>query len=357
MSYILDALKKSEQERQQAEREKQDNVNAALAYDAAEPKKTRSYGKLVVLILIVNIALGAYVYLKDDGIAPGPIANVDKQQQKDLAKPKPNPKPKKAIESAVKDKVQIAKAAPKKVVKKPAKPKRILRSESNKRLAERAALAKAKEKAKSPKTVKKVDVKKQQDSKLITDSAKQVASIDTKKQKAKQQGRLSVPSEVDAGSVKKQRKKVAKPKGLTRTRVGVEKTNTRVTKTKSKPKVQSKPKTSSKVVFSKVELTADPNDVPQQVGSTTKKPVKPKVIKRPRVANFMDMDPDFRRTFPKIDINVHVYDSNPNDRFALIEMKRYGEGDTLSGGIKIKEITPEGFVIVYKNKTFHYPAK
>ncbi len=106
-----------------------------------------------------------------------------------------------------------------------------------------------------------------------------------------------------------------------------------------------------------MELTADPNDVPDQSGSVQQRTIKPKIVRRARVPNFMDMDPDFRRTFPKIDINVHVYADDPNDRFALIEMKRYGEGDTLSGGIKIKEIAPEGFVIVYKGKTFLYPAK
>ncbi len=354
MSYILDALKKSEHEREQAEREQQGAAKAALAYETTEPKKNKNYGVLVVLILIVNIALGVYIFLKDDTPETAPVAKVDTQESTKLPKPKPILKNDvKKVKSSTKDVAKVAKVVPKTNLEK-SRSNKILRSDSNKRLAEKERV----EKTVAPKPVAKVNPVNAK--KSVVEQPRQIASIDTKKQvqQAKNSGKMRLPPEIDPTPVKKKRK-VATPKGLTRTRVGVEQTNTRVKKSVVKDqKTESKPKSKPKVVFSKVELTADPNDIPTQVSTTpvtTQNKSKPRV--RSAVPNFMDMDPDFRRTFPKIDINVHVYDSNPNDRFTLIEMKRYGEGDTLSGGIKIKEIAPEGLVIVYKGKTFLYPAK
>ncbi|THB70874.1 MAG: hypothetical protein D6B28_08410 [Gammaproteobacteria bacterium] len=369
MSYILDALKKSEHEREQAEREQQGAAKAALAYENEEPKKGKNFGALIGLIVVINIALAGYIFLNNDA----PESSVTAKTQEQKPQPKPLPKPKPIARPAEKNGTEkIAKTVPgkpsdkasvvkKPVVKKPAapttKPRKILRSESNKRLAQKQVV-KPEDK---PGQIVEIDPKravKQIDTQKVALQPKQVASIDTQKQTAKMAGRLPVPPEIDTRPVKQQRK-VAKPKGLKRTRVGVEQTNTRVTSVKAKPdpKPVSQPKSSPKVIYSKVELTADPNDIPDQVSSTPVNSSRLKPARKPRVPNFMDMDPDFRRTFPKIDINVHVYADEPNDRFALIEMKRYGEGDTLSGNIKIREITPEGFILLYKGKTFLYPAK
>ncbi len=354
MSYILEALKKSEHEREQAEREQQGSAKAALSYDQEEPKKGRNYGALILLVLVVNIALGAYVFFTGDPsqkVKQEPLAQNDQVGQKPL----PMPKPKPVIKPESK---KIAKVIPKPKVSKvkPAtgtKPKKILRSDSNKLLSKKQ-VGKPKISPGNVIQIKPGEANKTNPVKKINVQPKQVASIEPN-QAAQRSGRLPVPPEIDTRPVKKQRK-VAQPKGLKRTRVGVEQTNTRVVT--PKPQKATKPASKPKVIFSKVELTADPNDVPGKMVASSGAPRAANTKqRRPVVPNFMDMDPDFRRTFPKIDINVHVYDPNPDDRFALIEMKRYSEGDTLSGGIVIKEITPEGFVVVYKRKTFLYPAK
>jgi len=335
MSYILEALKKSEQERDQAAREQQGAAQAALAYGHPEIAKGRSYGVLILIVLLVNVGLVWHVFFNNGSenqqVATNEVVNQTKPVAKKIANPKPKPKTiLRNNKIASKNPVKKTIVRPKKATPKPLQ-----------RIANPVKTADAKSKV-TVKPVVKTVLQEQQE--------KLIASVDSKPKKtmvkpAKKIRRL--PPEIDPTPVKKKSvvKKVAKPKGLKRTKVGIKGTVKSVAKPKPKPR--SRPK----VIFSKVELDASSDDVP--VGS---KNIQPRQVAA-KTPHFDKMKPEFRRQFPKIDINVHVYDNAPDDRFVLIEMKRYVEGDTLPGGITIKEITPEGFVLYYKKKTFLYPAK
>ncbi len=55
-----------------------------------------------------------------------------------------------------------------------------------------------------------------------------------------------------------------------------------------------------------------------------------------------------RLRIPDITINVHVYNSNADKRFAIINMRKYREGDQLQGSsVKLSQVTPHGIVIDY----------
>ncbi|MBL3600428.1 MAG: general secretion pathway protein GspB [gamma proteobacterium endosymbiont of Lamellibrachia anaximandri] len=57
-----------------------------------------------------------------------------------------------------------------------------------------------------------------------------------------------------------------------------------------------------------------------------------------------------RLSIPNITINVHVYNSNADKRFAIINMRKYREGDQLQGShVKLSQVTPHGIVIDYGN--------
>ena len=58
-----------------------------------------------------------------------------------------------------------------------------------------------------------------------------------------------------------------------------------------------------------------------------------------------DMPASYRAGFPRIGVDVHVYDPQPNKRFVLINGRRYREGDTLSEGPKLVEIRAQGLVM------------
>ena len=53
---------------------------------------------------------------------------------------------------------------------------------------------------------------------------------------------------------------------------------------------------------------------------------------------------------PALRLDLHVYASHPADRYALINMRKLREGDTNEDGIKIKEITRSGVVLLYRGE-------
>ncbi|THB68181.1 MAG: hypothetical protein D6B27_03110 [Gammaproteobacteria bacterium] len=91
---------------------------------------------------------------------------------------------------------------------------------------------------------------------------------------------------------------------------------------------------------------------PNQLGKVNSVSEKPKKA----VPHFNTLPIEFRSSLLNMDINVHVYDKNPNDRFTYILSKKYQEGAKLPNGAQIMEIIPEGFILKYKGKTFIYPA-
>jgi general secretion pathway protein B len=64
------------------------------------------------------------------------------------------------------------------------------------------------------------------------------------------------------------------------------------------------------------------------------------------------MPPEFRRNVPNLNINVFVYAKSPEDRFVIIDMKKYRAGQETADGLEIKEIKSNSLVISYQNKTF-----
>ena len=61
-----------------------------------------------------------------------------------------------------------------------------------------------------------------------------------------------------------------------------------------------------------------------------------------------DLPVSQRSQLGQYEVNVHVYDDNPQSRFVLINMIKYKEGDLLPGGNTIvSSIVPEGVVIDY----------
>lgn len=56
-----------------------------------------------------------------------------------------------------------------------------------------------------------------------------------------------------------------------------------------------------------------------------------------------------RGDFPDLDVTLHFYASEPANRFVLIDGERYVEGDRVSAGVVLSEITRDGVVVDYRN--------
>lgn len=56
----------------------------------------------------------------------------------------------------------------------------------------------------------------------------------------------------------------------------------------------------------------------------------------------------------KLSLDVHVYAEQPSQRFVLINMTRYREGDRLEAGAVLERITARGVVLSYRGEVFRY---
>jgi general secretion pathway protein B len=60
---------------------------------------------------------------------------------------------------------------------------------------------------------------------------------------------------------------------------------------------------------------------------------------------------------PQLRLDLHVYAANPQDRFALINMHKLHEGDSLPGGVRVESITTDGVVMSHNGSKFLLPRE
>lgn len=58
---------------------------------------------------------------------------------------------------------------------------------------------------------------------------------------------------------------------------------------------------------------------------------------------------------PSLHLDLHVYADRPQDRFAMINMHRVAEGDSLPSGVQVDAIRPDGVVLSYHGTRFLLP--
>jgi len=102
------------------------------------------------------------------------------------------------------------------------------------------------------------------------------------------------------------------------------------------------------VQYSSQPLTQIPSNNQPTVASIAQ------AVERERLGEYTklsDMPVAQRSQLSQYEVNVHVYDDNPQSRFVLINMVKYKEGDRLSGGsASVSSIVPEGVVVNYGNQ-------
>jgi general secretion pathway protein B len=62
-----------------------------------------------------------------------------------------------------------------------------------------------------------------------------------------------------------------------------------------------------------------------------------------------------RKDIPAIELSMHVYSSDPKQRFVVIKGDRHVEGDEVGADLVLKEIRQDGIVLDYKGQVFFYP--
>jgi len=62
-----------------------------------------------------------------------------------------------------------------------------------------------------------------------------------------------------------------------------------------------------------------------------------------------------RKDIPAIELSMHVFSSDPKQRFVVIKGDRHAEGDEVGTDLVLKEIRQDGIVLDYKGQVFFYP--
>ncbi|MEE8343670.1 MAG: general secretion pathway protein GspB [Gammaproteobacteria bacterium] len=65
-----------------------------------------------------------------------------------------------------------------------------------------------------------------------------------------------------------------------------------------------------------------------------------------------ELSSDIRQSLPLVSMDVHVYAEQAADRFVLVHLLKYKEGDVLEEGPRVERITPKGMVLFYQGERF-----
>jgi general secretion pathway protein B len=62
-----------------------------------------------------------------------------------------------------------------------------------------------------------------------------------------------------------------------------------------------------------------------------------------------------RKDIPALELSMHVYSSDPKQRFVVIKGERHVEGDEIASDLTLREIRQDGLVLDYKGQKFFFP--
>ncbi len=69
------------------------------------------------------------------------------------------------------------------------------------------------------------------------------------------------------------------------------------------------------------------------------------------------LDADTRRRLPPLRMSIHVYAEQPEQRFALIDGHRYGEGQHIDDTLEVSEIRRDGVVLTVDGQPYLLPRQ
>ena len=76
------------------------------------------------------------------------------------------------------------------------------------------------------------------------------------------------------------------------------------------------------------------------------------VAQEQQVKSFDELPVQIQREIPEMTVQLHAYSSNPGERLVYINGNRMQEGETVTPGLRLDEITPDGMIFNYKGYRF-----
>jgi len=71
-----------------------------------------------------------------------------------------------------------------------------------------------------------------------------------------------------------------------------------------------------------------------------------------QLPSWYELPPEFRNRLDLPRLDLHVYSEQPKDRFIMVKLKKYREGETLESGLVLEEVLPDGMVMSHRGERF-----
>lgn len=95
-------------------------------------------------------------------------------------------------------------------------------------------------------------------------------------------------------------------------------------------------------------------EMPVETAAALPAPARPVTEGLP---TFNELRANGQLPLPDMHLDIHVYSDRPADRFVFVNMSKYTESATLSTGLRVSEIVPEGVVLDYMGTRFLLPRE
>lgn len=68
----------------------------------------------------------------------------------------------------------------------------------------------------------------------------------------------------------------------------------------------------------------------------------------------IELPPELQQALPPLRVDVHVFDDARANRFVMINLRRYREGDEIAPGLTLERVTKEGMVLIFRGERFRF---
>lgn len=86
-------------------------------------------------------------------------------------------------------------------------------------------------------------------------------------------------------------------------------------------------------------------------------PARPAAVSEDFVPTINDLTPQATAGLPTLNLDLHVYATDPARRFVFINNRRYLEGATTPEGVRVERITRDGVVLQWRGMQFLLPRQ
>ena len=102
------------------------------------------------------------------------------------------------------------------------------------------------------------------------------------------------------------------------------------------------------------------SEYPTRPGSVIYEPLGPEGSRAAEAAPALPTIDDVSAVpggLPEMHVDLHVYATNPQDRFVFVNKRKYREGETLQEGPRIEQITRDGVILNQQGRRFILPRQ